>query len=142
MQETRRARMTATIMEEMSVAIRGLKDPRIHPVTLTRIEVTPDAGMATIYVTLLGYNPDLPDHQRAMKETIHGLDSATGLLRHHLAKALTTRTTPEIKFREDRGLSNATRVEELLQELEKQRAVSAQNVDATETEKSDESDRA
>lgn len=129
MQETRRARMSALIQEELSIAIRGLKDPRIHPVTITRIELTPDAGMATIYVTLLGYDPADRDQQRAMKETVQGLHSATGLLRRHVARALTTRTTPELQFREDRGLSNATRVFELLQEIEKNKDGAASSPD-------------
>ena len=42
MQETRRARLQAVILEELSLVIRTLKDPRVPMVTLTRVEVTPD----------------------------------------------------------------------------------------------------
>lgn len=118
MQANRRARMGSVIIDELSQVIRTLKDPRIRSVTVTRVELTPDAGMATVFVTLLGYDPDEADQRRAMRETIEGLTSASGLLRRHIASALTTRTTPALQFKEDRGLANASRVHELLRELD------------------------
>jgi ribosome-binding factor A len=122
MQPNRRARLGSVILEELSQVIRTLKDPRIRPITVTRVELTPDAGMATVFVTLLGYDPDAADQRRAMRETIEGLASASGLLRRHIASALTTRTTPALQFKEDRGLANASRVHELLRELDAEKS--------------------
>lgn len=134
MQATRRARLQAVIQEELSVFVpRELKDPRIQPLTFTAVEVTPDAGMATVYVTLLGglqVNPDLTEEQREaddkarkqkLKECLDGLNSAKGFLRRHLGSILQIRTVPDLVFKADKGLENASRVHELLKQIEQKK---------------------
>lgn len=129
MQSNRRMRLQSVIQEELSLLIsRELKDPRIPPLTVTAVEVTPDASQATIFVALLGgglgkdgENPPSPAAEKAaqhkIKECLEGLSSATGLLRRHLAQALTIRHVPQLSFREDRGFENAIRVQELLKKI-------------------------
>jgi ribosome-binding factor A len=51
-----------------------------------------------------------PDKTRALE----GLQSAAGFLRSRAARALTTRTVPELHFELDRGLEHAARINELL----------------------------
>ena len=56
--------------------------------------------------------------QRArMQDCIKGLTSASGFLRRHLAKVLTTRHIPTLSFKEDRGFVNSFRVQELLNQI-------------------------
>jgi ribosome-binding factor A len=57
----------------------------------------------------------------AQRETQAGLMSAAGFLRHHLAKALTTRHIPTLLFKPDKGLDNSIRVHELLKKIEQDR---------------------
>ncbi len=118
MQETRKARLASVIIEELSVQIRQLKDPRIPSITLTSVEVAQDGSHATVLFCLLGGNSD----REKVENALEGLTSASGLLRRHLGKVLTVRHIPSISFKEDRGLDNALRVHELLKQLENEKA--------------------
>lgn len=127
MQSTRRLRLQSVIQEELSLKIsREVKDPRIPPLTVTSVEVTPDASVATVFVALLGAGLSAPESESPaseeaanlkIKECLKGLASASGLLRRHLAKILNIRHVPELTFREDRGFENAIRVNELLKKI-------------------------
>jgi ribosome-binding factor A len=127
MQQTRRMRLQAVIQEELSSVVpREVKDPRVPSVTFTAVEVTPDGGQATIFVSILGGAqggfdgaPSLSEKgaQQRMKDCIDGLTSASGFLRRHLAKVLNVRHIPSLIFKEDRGFENAIRVHELLKKI-------------------------
>ncbi len=125
MQETRRQRLQAVILEELSTVVpREVKDPRVPSLTFTSVEVTPDGSQATVYVSMLGasqVNTDDPVAAKAaaqkMKECIEGLQSASGFLRRHIAKVLTVRHIPTLIFKEDRGFENTIRVHELLKKI-------------------------
>jgi ribosome-binding factor A len=125
MQETRRQRLQAVILEELSMVVpREVKDPRVPSVTFTSVEVTPDGSQATVYVSMLGasqVNTDDPVAAKAaaqkMKDCIEGLQSASGFLRRHIAKVLTVRHIPTLIFKEDRGFENTIRVHELLKKI-------------------------
>jgi ribosome-binding factor A len=56
----------------------------------------------------------------AKASALEGLESAAGFLRSRVARALTTRTVPELHFELDRGLEHATRINELLDELKRE----------------------
>jgi ribosome-binding factor A len=125
MQETRRQRLQAVILEELSMVVpREVKDPRVPSLTFTSVEVTPDGGQATVYVSMLGasqVNTDDPVAAKAaaqkMKDCIEGLQSASGFLRRHIAKVLTVRHIPTLIFKEDRGFENTIRVHDLLKKI-------------------------
>lgn len=120
MQETRKARLASVIQQELSVAVRSIKDPRVPSVTFTQVEVADDGSQATIYVMILGGEGSLGDHadRAAIRDCLEGLKSASGYLRRHLAKILTIRHIPSLFFKEDRGLANVSRVHELLKQVE------------------------
>ena len=127
MQETRRARLAAVMLEELSTVIpRELKDPRIPSLTITRVEVAPDGSAATVFVMRLGAGfatdadgkPfDEEANRKEMQGALDGLASASGFLRRHLAKILTIRHIPTLTFKEDRGFENTIRVHELLKKI-------------------------
>lgn len=113
MQATRRARLQSLIQEELSTAIlTEVKDPRIGSITITQVELTQDAGQANIFITLLGGGDS-----RKLKESLAGLNSASGFLRRRLARDLTLRSVPTLVFKEDKGLENTLRVHEILRGL-------------------------
>src|SRR5690606_27492977 len=118
MQPTQRARLQSVIQAEPSTLIaRNVKHPRVPPVTLTHVDVTPDGSQATNSISILGSQGTLsedPKAQEEMKECLKGLNSAAGYLRRQIASALTIRHIPTLIFREDRGLANANRVYDLL----------------------------
>lgn len=136
MQETRKARLASVIQQELSIAVRSIKDPRVPNVTLTSVDVADDGSQATVYVMVLGGAGSLGDHddRDAMRDCLEGLKSASGYLRRHLAKILTIRHIPTIFFKEDRGLANVSRVHELLKQVEAGDKAATSSADQTEEE--------
>lgn len=87
--------------------LREVRDPRIGMATVTRVEVTPDLSLARVFVAVHGE----PAEREAALE---GLTSASGFFRSKVARALSTRITPELVFRPDRGAEHAARIDEIL----------------------------
>jgi ribosome-binding factor A len=87
--------------------VRNVRDPRVGFVTVTGVLVTNDLSHARIMVSVPG---EEADKTRALE----GLQSAAGFLRSRAARALTTRSVPELHFELDRGLEHAARINELL----------------------------
>ena len=93
--------------------LRGeVRDPRVGLLTVTDVRVTNDLGHARVLVALHG---DEAERQRALE----GLQSAAGFLRSKVARALSTRTVPELHFELDRGIEHAARIDTLLGELKR-----------------------
>lgn len=91
-----------------------VRDPRVTGLmTVTGVEVTSDLSHARIRVSVPGEG-----EERA--RTIEGLQSAAGFLRSRAARALTTRTVPELHFELDRGLEHASRINALLAEIRRE----------------------
>jgi ribosome-binding factor A len=100
MAETLRQVITDSLMREV-------RDPRVGFVTITGVLVSNDLSHARVMVSVPGEDPD-------KTRAIEGLQSAAGFLRSRAARALTTRTVPELHFELDRGLEHAARINELL----------------------------
>jgi ribosome-binding factor A len=111
----RRPEQVAEIVRQvLAEAIgREVRDPRIGFVTLTRVDVSGDLSHAQVFVMAQG---DEAERQRALE----GLQSAAGFLRGKIAKALATRTIPELHFELDRGLEHAARINALLADLKRE----------------------
>jgi ribosome-binding factor A len=92
-----------------------LKDPRVGAITVTDVEVTPDARYARVYYSLIGDDD-------ARQQAAAGLDSAAGWLRRELGAALRTRRTPELAFVFDESLARGERVAQILDRLKSQDA--------------------
>ena len=84
-----------------------MRDPRVGFVTVTGVLVTNDLSHARVMVSVAG---DDAEKEKALE----GLRSAAGFLRTRAARALTTRTVPELHFELDKGVEHAARIEELL----------------------------
>ena len=93
--------------------VREVRDPRVGFVTVTGVLVTPDLSHARVMVSVPG---EEADRDRALE----GLQSAAGFLRTRAARALATRTVPELHFELDLGLAHAARINELLQEIRRE----------------------
>ena len=92
---------------------REVRDPRIGLVTVTRVSVSPDLSHARVAVMVSG-------EEEARLRAMEGLESAAGFLRSRIAKALATRTTPELHFELDRGLEHAARINAVLADLKRE----------------------
>jgi len=89
---------------------REVRDPRVGFVTVTAVLVTNELSHARVMVSVPG---EEADKERALE----GLKSAAGFLRSRAARALTTRTVPELHFELDKGLEHAARINQLLDSI-------------------------
>jgi ribosome-binding factor A len=83
-------------------------------VSVTDVDVSGDLQHAKIYVSIYGTD-------EARTETMAGLKSATGFVRHELGKRVRLRRTPEVIFIEDRALERGDRILTLLNQLSQER---------------------
>lgn len=93
--------------------VREVRDPRVGFVTVTGLLVTNDLSHARVMISVPG---EEADKARALE----GLQSAAGFLRSRAARALTTRSVPELHFELDRGLEHAARISELLNTIRRE----------------------
>ncbi len=107
----RRERLSGELRDEIAqIVSRGLKDPRIGFVTVTRVELSADLGHAKAFVSVLG-NED----QR--RESMAGLKQATGFVRREVGRRIRMRVLPELKFVYDKGVDATDRVARLLEQV-------------------------
>ena len=92
---------------------REVRDPRVGFVTVTAVHVTNDLSHARVMVSVPGEGSE-------QGRALQGLQSAAGFLRTRAARALTTRTVPELHFELDQGLAHAARIDQLLQEIRRE----------------------
>jgi ribosome-binding factor A len=96
------------IRELVASAVRTqVKDPRLGMITITDARITGDLRDATVYYTVLG-------DAGAKTDTAAALDSAKGLLRSTVGKALGLRHAPSLAFVLDDVQDHAKQIDELL----------------------------
>jgi ribosome-binding factor A len=109
----RATRVAERLHEELAGLLRGLRDPRIEGVLVSRAEVTDDLQSAKVYVRHeLG--ADDPALRRAL---LKGMEAASGRLRREIGRTMGLRVVPTLRFYYDEGPDATQRVEELLREI-------------------------
>ena len=104
-------RVSQEVARELSVIIRGLKDPRIGLMTsVMDAEVAPDLKTCKVSVSVLG-----TEEEKA--ETMKGLESSRGFIRHELARILNLRNTPELSFTLDESIAYGVRMSKLIDDV-------------------------
>ena len=100
------------VQRELSEILgRGLKDPRIHPMTsVMAVEVTPDLKYCKAYISVLG-------DEEAVRETLAGLKSGVGYIRRELAHRINLRNTPEISFILDQSIEYGVHMSKLIDQV-------------------------
>lgn len=109
MSKYRRGRINDAVAEELAIALREVRDPRVTDnfISITRAEVAPDLKLATVYFSCIG------DDAEAAK----GLSRCVGMLRHHLAVTLNLRITPELRFVKDGSIEHGSHIARLLEQI-------------------------
>lgn len=87
-------------------------DPRLPLVSVTRVDVAPDLTHALVFWSALGV-----DDEEAAAEAEAGLESAAPFLRRRLARELSLKRVPELRFRYDPSLARGSDTLALLQRL-------------------------
>jgi ribosome-binding factor A len=109
MTDPARVRRHAERIRELvaSVVRTQIKDPRLGMITITDARITADLRDATVFYTVLG-------DSAAKTGTAAALDSAKGLLRSTVGKALGLRHSPTLTFVLDDVQDHAKHIDELL----------------------------
>lgn len=84
------------------------RDPRLANVIITAVRVSKDLGVAWVYYSVLDVKGESVDVAPA-------IESAMGFLRSRLARELTVRRVPELRFEPDETLENARQMDELIE---------------------------
>lgn len=112
-------RINEEVLRELSTIIRSeVKDPRINPMTsVVRVEVAPDLKTCKAYISVYG-------DEQSRKDTLKGLKSAEGYIRHALAKSVNLRNTPQIQFIIDQSIEYGVQMSHRIDEVTRQDAES------------------
>jgi len=109
----RQARLAASIRAELAdVVARDVKDPRVHAaglITFTRVDLSPDLRTARVFVSFSG-------DEAAGAAAVAGLTKAVGYIRGEVARRLSLRRAPDVKFIHDRTLEHVAKIDALLKE--------------------------
>lgn len=104
----RSLRMAEAIREVVATSILfDVADPRVHSVTVVRVEVTGDLRFATVFVSIMGSESE-------RRRSLRGLDHATGFLQARVAARLQTRFTPVLSFRHDDSVRKSVELSRLI----------------------------
>ncbi len=107
-------RVAEQLRRELAVLLREeVKDPRVHMVALSSIDVSRDLGHAKIYISVLG-------DEVAVAAALEGLTHAEGFLRRELGRRMRLRTIPHLHFLHDTSMEQGARINELLERAKQQ----------------------
>lgn len=103
-------------MREELIELIGFEmaDPRLLPVEVNHVNLSPDGRHAHVLVGVRG-------DDKVQKEAFAALEHAQNYLRHELATRLGLRRVPELHFEPDLGTESLDRIELLLQRARKTR---------------------
>lgn len=126
-------KLTRTIRDVISDSIQNhLSDPRIKGlVSVTRVELAPDLSVAKIFISVVGVE------EKQQQLSFEAVKNASGFMRSHLAKILTTRICPALVFHLDNSLKKGFEVCQILNRLADERLdseIESSNVADVDTE--------
>lgn len=126
MSSHRAQRVAGEIADILATLLRrGVRDPRVTPITITSVRVSPDLSVARVNYVPLGGEGD-------PESLADGLASAGGYLRRQLGRQLRLRITPELHWHLDQNLEKAIGMTRLLDQLAEERAEREGTGDAAE----------
>jgi ribosome-binding factor A len=106
------------IREVVSMAIlTELRDPRVKNVTVVGVEVAPDMREAKVLVSIMG-------NESQERTTLKGLQNASGFLQTRIAERIDTRFTPRLTFVVDEGVKKSVAVQQILEQIARERTES------------------
>jgi ribosome-binding factor A len=121
---SRGRRVADHIQKELAVLIQQeVKDPRLGLVTINEVKVSRDLGFADVYFTSFSSDTfrandsldededeDAEREERNSLSPAEVLETAAGFLRSRLAKSLSTRTTPKLRFHYDHTIEQGAKM--------------------------------
>ncbi len=95
-------------------------DPRKGFITVTKVKMSPDLRLASVYYTVMG-----GDEQK--EKTALALKNSKSFIKNELKPAVASRWLPDLRFFYDDTLENALRIEMLLKKIENGSGSNEQN---------------
>lgn len=121
---SRARRVGDQIQQELAELIRDeIRDPRVGSVTVSEVRASRDFAHAEVFVTGLGME------EAASMEMVKALNGAAGFLRHQLARRLSLRTVPALRFHYDPVFDRGARLNRLIDEVRPEDGTSGQDAD-------------
>lgn len=112
MKGRRIARVEELLKRELSAILqRGLKDPRIGFVTVSRAKVSADLRHAKVFISVMG-------EDEARKKTMEGLASASGYIQRELGNRVKMKFLPRLEFVLDDSVDYGFHIMEILEKIE------------------------
>lgn len=106
-------RANHNFVKEISyILLNEIKDDDIKFVTVTDCDISSDLSYCKVYVTVLD------DSKKKM--TLEALNNAASFIRGQLSQRIDIRHTPELAFVYDESIAYGKRIEEKLEELQKE----------------------
>ena len=113
----RATRVAERLREELAFLLtREVKDPRVKSVLISRVEMPDDLKLARVQVRLMEGGDDAAKR----KEALAGLAHAASMIRREVARRMSLRFAPELRFYYDEGQDKADRIEQLLEEVKRE----------------------
>lgn len=104
-------RLAEAIRETLSeLLLRESKDPRLHGVVISAVELSGDLKLARAFFSVYG------DEER-VRQALDGLLQAKAFLRRQMGRHMRLHNPPELAFRRDKGYERADRVARILDQL-------------------------
>jgi ribosome-binding factor A len=110
----RSSRVAERIREELAwMLTREVRDPGASGAIVSRVEMTDDLKTARVYIRTL--------EGKGATETLAALKRANPMLRRQVTTRVGLRFAPELRFFYDDQLDTVTRIEELLEEVKREK---------------------
>jgi len=128
MSSRRLLKAAEAIREVVSMAIiTELRDPRVQNVTVVGVEVTPDMREAKVLVSIMGT-------EAQQRTVLKGLQNSVGFLQSKIADRIETRYIPRLSFVMDDGVKKSVAIQQILEQIAKEREGKATNEPQLEAE--------
>jgi len=109
-------RLNSLLKEVISEVIRkDVRNPRVNElVTVTRVQISKDLRHGKVFISVIGSEQD-------KIETMEALTSAAGFIAVHSSQKVVMRYFPELVFRLDDSVDKHMRIEDILNNISKER---------------------
>lgn len=123
-QKQRAARVAAQLRQEIARQVgRELGDPRLKGLIVAAVQLTNDLRFARIYWRLaMASTLDAASLEGRKKDTEKALERVSGRLRKAVTAHLGLRFAPELRFQYDEGQEARDRIDELLEEVKREKS--------------------
>lgn len=106
------SRLAEDIKREMSVIMRDLKDPRIASMlTIVKVDLSNDLSHCKIYISSF-------EGIEVARQSVKGLESASGFIKRELYAKLKVKKSPDIKFIADDSIEQSAEINKVLRGMD------------------------